>query len=138
MKKKAKPGGERELQRSRLNAEAASYLERARKSLPTAPKPADFAVELGQELGFEVGYNRYLAWENGDRSVPAAAVLAAHRITGLPVADPTGERTLVERLQSQDQRLDRLERQVQNLLGRLAAILDRSSGPSPGTVGSLP
>ena len=126
MKKKGQ-GADKEVARSPLNREAGAYLERARKSI--GAKPADFAVELGHQLGFEVGYNRYLSWENGDRTVPGPAIFAAFRLTGLPVADPEGERTLAERLL-------RLEEGLEELRSELHARRDTrplgSAGPPRG------
>ena len=97
-----------DIQRSELNRLAAAYIERARKSLEPAPTMDEFLAQLSRTMEVSVPYTRYNGWESGRSLVPAAALVAMFRLSGLPVADPEGERTLAERLQRLEAGLEAL------------------------------
>ena len=101
-----------QIRESPLNGLAGDYLQRARESLTPKRTRPEFAVELGQMLGIELASNTYWSWERGKRLVPAAAMVAAFRLSGLPMADPEGERTLAERLLRLEEGLEELRSEL--------------------------
>lgn len=100
-----------EFARTELNRQAGDYLKRARESSQkTLP---DFAAEIAHVTGTTGSTAQALSqWERSERTVPAAVVLAAARLSGLPLADPESERTLSQRLQRLEEGLVEVQREL--------------------------
>lgn len=106
-----------QLRNSSLNRDAGAYLQRARESLTPKRGRPEFAAELGQALGIELTANTYWSWETGRRLVPGAAIFAAFRLSGLPVADPAAERTLAEELRQLRESVEEIRSGLQKRRG---------------------
>lgn len=113
------------------NEVSVAYLDAAQKSLKLNNR--EFASALTQELGVAISENvlgYYLGVKSRRQPMPAAIMVAAARLSGLPLLDEQRERTLGERLerletsgsrreallQQLDQRIDQIENLVRQLL----------------------
>lgn len=70
-----------------LNKRAGDALMEARRLL--GHKQISFAPLLGRALGIEVTENRLSKWERGERTVPAAVLMAAAKLANTPIEDLT-------------------------------------------------
>lgn len=98
-----------EFQGTELNRLAGDYLLRARKSL--GKSQPEFAEEIAATAGV-TGVTGLSGWERNERTVPAAVVLAALRLSGLPLVDPVAERQLSQRLQKLEEGLEEVQREL--------------------------
>lgn len=82
---------------SPLNKEAGAWLRDARKERKrSGPK---FAGALSDLLKTPISAGALYAYETGTRTVPAAVMLAAARLTRVPIAlDATAKRSLADEL----------------------------------------
>lgn len=120
---------------SELNRQAGEYLRRARESLQkTLP---DFAAEIAHATGTSGSTSQALSqWERGERTVPAAVILAAARLSGLPLEDPAAERTLSQRLQRLEEGQERVEEGLLEIRRELATRQARLIGSPESPLGA--
>jgi transcriptional regulator with XRE-family HTH domain len=104
------------------NALAGSYLKQARLGLGRSQ--GEFAQDLTAALGLEVGQSSLSNYETARRLIPAAVIIAAFRLSGLPFANAQAERALGEWMASvtEEQREQRSElRTLRRLIERRLA-----------------
>jgi hypothetical protein len=90
--------------RTALNKQAGDWLRAVREDEKRKRSAAAFVRELEEILKTPIAIGTLYGWERGDRTVPAAVLLAASEITARPVAlDPDARKRLIDEL------LDELE-----------------------------
>lgn len=99
------------------NATAVRYLEAARQSLDVTRER--FAELLSDELGLTITpitLSYYLGAKSRSQTVPAAVMIAATRLSGLPLLDEGQGRTLAERLARLEGWMARVEALLQHVV----------------------
>ena len=87
-----------EMQGTAANQLAGIYLRQCRRSLDQSGR--EFSVALSAELGLSVSPSSLTGYEKGRRAVPAAVMIAASRLSGMPmVVDERSEELFLERIE---------------------------------------
>ena len=94
------------------DAAAVTYLKEVQKSLALSNR--DFAKRVSEELGVPISENvfgYYLGVKSRRQPMPAAILVAAIRLSGIPFEDKEAARTLAEELRAIRGELERLRHQ---------------------------
>ena len=87
-----------EMQGTAENRLAGIYLRQCRLSLGKTGR--EFTLAVGEELGFAISESSLNAYEKGRHTVPAAVMIAASRLSGMPmVVDERSEELFLERIE---------------------------------------
>jgi hypothetical protein len=105
---------ERQIARTALNKQAGEWL-RATRETSRSPRAEQFARALEAILVTPIAVGTLYSWERGDRTVPAAALLAASQLTGEPIALSESARKAL-RVEIADEVLAEVLRQVRERL----------------------
>jgi len=95
------------LARTALNKQAGEWLRAVRGKKRSGTR---FAANLSLVLETPIAPATLYAWESGTRTVPAAVLLAASRLTGQPVAlDPDSKKSLIDEIAEELERRQRVK-----------------------------